>query len=77
MDELKVEIEQIKIQIGEGIKLGRIEMKWGGLVIKTCNRALTLTDVGSTCCEKTQKHNDLLKDEFKDDYCGWCHKKLA
>ena len=41
------------------------------------NKQLTLTEVVSTCCEKAQKHNDLLKDEFKDNYCGWCDRKLV
>lgn len=38
---------------------------------------LTLTEVGSTCCDKTTKHNELLKDEFKDDYCNWCNRKIV
>ena len=45
--------------------------------IKELEQQLSINVVGSTCCEKTQKHNDLLKDEFKDNFCNWCNRKLA
>lgn len=38
-------------------------------VIEGMNKAFSLYDVVSTCCEKTQKHNELLKQEFKDKIC--------
>lgn len=41
------------------------------------SKALTLTDVGCMCCDKTIKHNELLKDEFKDNYCNWCNRKIV
>lgn len=45
--------------------------------LKKLIEKLTLQGVGCTCCDKTRKHNDLLKDEFKDDYCNWCDRKIV
>ena len=45
MEDLKTEIEQMKIQVFTGIKLGRIEEEWGNIIIKTCDRALTIHGV--------------------------------
>jgi hypothetical protein len=41
------------------------------------SKQLNLCGVGGTCCDKTIKHNDLLKDEFKDSYCNWCNRKIV
>ena len=45
MEDLKTEIEQIKVQLFTGIKLGRVEKQWGNMIIETCNKALTIPDV--------------------------------
>lgn len=42
MEEIKEDIEQIKVQLLTGIKLGRVENEWGNMIIETCNRALTI-----------------------------------
>ena len=42
MEELKNDIEQVKVQFLTGIKLGRVDEEWGNMIIETCNRALTI-----------------------------------
>lgn len=50
MEELKNDIEQVKVQILTGIKLGRVEQEWGNMIIETCNRALTVHSVRNRPC---------------------------
>ena len=45
MEELKSEIKQIKNQILVGIKEDKIDYTWGKMIIDTCDKSLTLTDV--------------------------------
>lgn len=50
MEDLKTEIEQIKVQISTGIKLGRIEKVWGEMIVETCDKALAIpADVEGAC----------------------------
>jgi hypothetical protein len=55
MEEIKEDIEQVKVQILTGIKLGRVEKEWGNMIIETCNRALTIPVVVQVKPEKVCK----------------------
>jgi len=37
---LKENIEQVKKQVSTGIKLGRIDRKWGSMIVETCDNTL-------------------------------------
>ena len=65
MENLKTEIEQIKVQLFTGIKLGRIEKEWGEMIIGTCDRALTIPVVVGRSEQLVCEH------KYQDNVCDW------
>jgi hypothetical protein len=73
MEDLKTEIEQIKIQLFTGIKLGRIEEEWGNMVIDTCDRALTIHGVVKSFDCGNNRVNGDTKCLEQCDECKECY----
>ena len=78
MEELKNDIEQVKIQLLTGIKLGRVDEEWGNMIIETCNRALTIHSVvvpKGTVCECDNP--DICQDNTGLIYCFDCKQPMT
>lgn len=78
MEELKNDVEQIKVQLFTGIKLGRVDEEWGNMIIETCNRALNIHSVSNQrelliaffmhFRNKGEQNIGMTIEQFVDDY---------
>jgi len=74
MEELKNDIEQVKVQLLTGIKLGRVDEEWGKMIIETCNTALTIPVVSkSVVCGNCDGYGYTVDENGRrKEHCNEC-----